>query len=271
MTYADDDGLHTVDFNTSFVYQGGALGDEVSTMKIHELVPASGNYPCDALLFGESINSAREAVQKFTQNPYYSRLLGETGDDRIYTMHLPAFACANQYLSMNPSFSMRAYFNWAAHYIIMYVGIASSVRYKIMNTSPTAFPMSAAAVATMEGLTIEPATYSTPPSTVAPVWVAAQGEGVEVTVPYYFNRLYLISRAIFSAATVMGGGAAPNRINKLDFLPIFTGSPTKPSAVVYTALGPDVRFHQFRQIPAIILSDNGGLGPLYGNQPYVPA
>jgi len=237
------------------IRQGGAIGDEdVQETQVHELVPSSGDYPSDKLLFGESIRSVRALMQK-------PSLLDWVGG-KDPTFQTPGIPFLLQQLGKIPGLNpdgtngtMLATFNWFGWYRPLFTGIACSERYKIIaenlgcaGVAPVTLAFGASAV---------PAHYSYSYQTLAPMTVTGSNYGAEFLVPWYNNVKFCLGRRDFSnLTTTYTASTAAN----FKAIAIYCGAINQavataqnPNFNVYHSAGPDIRLTCFRQCPIIVM------------------
>jgi len=251
-----------VDFVGCYIQQG-ALGDEEVDETQIVLVPSSGTHPTSELMFGESVNSVRPLLQKFTQQwltrTCFSAGVPPTSGIAVLLNHMPAALTVNQYFNTSPSgdFTQQFVFNWAGWYKTMFVGMACSTRYKLINQSsytnsaglepelPVAVGVSS--INTFAGYGTIVGSHN-PISTIAPTWVIGNGEAVEVTVPYYGTRLF---EKTYTECLI----PTSSTTKRLDRIVVF---PNKAAVTgvyyrlqLYSACGPDIRVNRFRYTPKL--------------------
>lgn len=264
----------TADFATTVRLQTGALGDDVAETVSVELVPRTGAFPVKDVSLGEEIHSARMLMQKFAHDRGASYSLGNSEMYAVALNHVPMIPSDDQFLNYFPQAGTTATFHtfsWFGWYASLFVGVACSTRYKVVNTGA-----SSSAIAVFAGTTDGGRNYSGQLSgsfgQVAPVQVVTPGNAVEVTVPYYFLHKYLPTLGRMSATTVIEG----TREGRLDIIyvtpPTATALPM-PSVAVYYAAGPDIRV-QTSRFPRTVIFDYDalatGVAPVFGNVPGSP-
>lgn len=247
------------DFATGFILQmssEGAIGNDVAVMKSFNLVPGT-SAPIKDLCSGERFDSVRGLVQKFSQDLRIQRAVALTTATESVINHFPSYPNINQFqdvVPQAPDITNTQYFTWCGYYSAMFTGVAASTRYKIVNNS---------GLDTAIGLSHKSACYgvnynvSTTISSVNPLWSISNSEGVEITVPYYYNRKFFPTWALYRASDIIGG-TARGRVDEL-----YTAS-TRPATIGegtnsftgYVAYGPDVRFGMFRFLPGIGVSSS---------------
>lgn len=257
------------DFASSVYLQGGALGDDVVEVDRVVLVPPAASFPLKEVCMGENVESARMLVQKFSHDVGASRVFGSAGYNTVILNHIPMYPSTSQHLNYSPAAPASApdpiCFNWFSWYAALFVGVASSTRYKIINAGADPMPFALYAANTNLGINVSAATFAGSFGAVSAVWPPRQAEGLEVTVPYYHNHKYLPTYGITSAAGVLTG-AAPGRVDVLNAPPIVSGTATPtPAIALYIAAGPDVRFHTFRCPKRVYYSALGDPNPRYAN------
>jgi hypothetical protein len=258
------------EFNYAYYQQAGALGDDAGDeCEKFVLVPPSLGYPLTATLFGEDFSSVRTLMQKFSQRQTISNfsLIGTIGspDQFLLVDHIPipiqSLSSAAMMPYGNPSIGSGLFseFNYVGYYRPLFVSIAGSTRYKIVNACSLAgFPLcaygGAAAYTIPAGLgysSLTTATYATP--NMCPTQPMRQGDGVEVTVPWYSNER--CQRARDFTKTTAANYAINLRQDMIVIGPnqrISTATGWLPAFEFYTAAGPDLRLGRFRFVPVLI-------------------
>jgi len=260
-------------FMSSFQIQGsGALGDETVDDEHFELVPCSGMYPIKEVCCGENFRSVRGLMQKFTQVPAIGGEYFYSAQPTCYVPHLPVFPISGQstYYGSGSATAIPTVFSWAGYYSCMYVGVAYSTRYKIVNTATDSDgyqPWSVSHGSLSRQYPLNPVDMY---SMLAPVWCVKPGEAVEVTVPWYYNRKYLKGYVAIKANNAAIIGSKYTRVDCIMGLNRSTVSASHKSVVVYTAASSDIRVHKFRVTPPIKFVPNTFNGFPYGNTPNVP-
>lgn len=267
-----EETLH--DFVSTIQLQSGALGDDVSQTVSRVLVPSIGAYPVKDVCVGEEFRSIRALVQKFTQAVGLGRAFGNQPETRLAITHLPVRPGSSQYLSTQPStVNALTWFDWFGWYASLFVGVASSVRYKVVNTNDVPIVIAFYPFPTDGGRDMTTLVPGSTFNTVAPTWVVQPGEAVEVCVPFYFVHKYLPTSVAISAVSVVNG-TNEGRVNVLSVTtmrePDVVAETVYPSVVVYTAAGPDVRLHVARFPRPIDVNAGTFFGPIYGNTPHDP-
>jgi len=208
----------------------GALGDD-SDLGVARtvLVPESGTYPSDKILFGEEIVSIRALLQK----PSLIRMLSFAPATNIV---LP------MYFTMpgrDWDGGAQRVWTWSAYYRAPFLGFAGSERVKMIPNSPCYLGASRAHVDVNPPVDI----LSTVP-TMAPVTFCGANIGAEFVIPYYHDRKFLLSREV-----IQRNEPGPKILLFARSIDI-----AQPQQVeVFHCLGPDVRATCFRQLPAVKL------------------
>lgn len=265
------DDLVVMDMDEAYYLQGGALGDEPSEEKVIELVPESGQYASAEICVGENIKSVRALMQKFTQMRALTVAVSTEANTQqgVFLPHfgfIPFSNYANQ--SMPVMAGTTHEFSWFAWYMCLFVGIAGSVRYKIINTQNTTGRNAALFGATAwpqhTGLPYVPTTQTTV-SPTAQLWPTEWGKAFEGTVPYYFNRQFspAFNNPTFDALTI---NTEQTRVDYLVSMCATGTIPTgyQPFGVAYRAAGPDLRLVRFRYTPVVFSNYRVINKPLYG-------
>lgn len=255
MTVLEDDGtLSTRDFITGFRIQGKALGDEVQQTKSFVLVPHT-SLPVKDVVSGETVRSVRALMQKPSLDMNLSTSIskaGFLGRARTYFPHIPPFTLSNMGTAYEPpvadSGELSQWFTWFGYYSSLFVGVAGSTRVKLFNVSTETLAIGASHMTTVQGLDFTSTAQKV--STVNPIWCPPRGDGVEITIPYYFRHKYIPTFNVWTASNILNG-AVDSRIDVIE-TPILFDSDSRVAATCYTAAGPDLRLHMYRFARAII-------------------
>lgn len=199
----------------------GALGDGDSTAgepKFIELVPSSGNFPGNSLFFGERVASARAMMQK---------------PCRLYYDGAPSgrFSSNSRITSVGSSLDTWTY---QKHYSAMLVGLATSERYKLIdssNSNRVAGAFCQDVYASLENV-----------GTLAPLTSTGANKGAEFNIPWYHPSKY-------SSYYGMNVSNVPE-------ICFFVGSGQGVSYVQetgtwYSCFGPDIRSAGFYMPPRV--------------------
>jgi len=220
-----DPGIYSFPLANSFQLQGGAIGDEdAHETEMHDLVPSSGTYPGEQLLFGESFASARSLMQK------PSRLYQIANADRYSLGQFGPLPMGGS------SLNIQNYWTWFGWLRPLVVGIACSERYKLF-TSGGVFAGVEPHVKV--GVMADDGEISNP-GTLAPMTYTGLTCGAEVQVPYYGSLKYRLAR---------NANLNTNRENTI------WNIGAQP-LVIYHAAGPDIRVTGFRQVPHVYVTDS---------------
>lgn len=230
------------DLSEAFItLQGGALGDEDNhDVTTHDLVPSSGNYPGDDILYGEKISSVRALLQK------PSRLF-RTGV-QVQKMVLPWMG----YVPSNDNGASGAYYNkftYSGYYRCLFVGIAGSERYKFIPRDDcfiAAAPVAKLTIAAAESNEVSP---------LAPTSFVGPNKGHEILIPFYSDCKFAMANRFYQP------NLSYTRNNMMWIIPKVS-SEVIPEVVVYHSFGPDLRITVFRQVPKIEFT-NSPLGSGY--------
>lgn len=218
----------------------GALGDDGAEEKeVHELVPSSGDYPSDALLFGERIASVRALMQKPCRLAYQGNW-GPGVNPYSPVAPMGPVSWDNPLSAINDPFARQTTF--VSHYRVLFTGVAASERFKLftqgdmwvgvapVNLEPSLIDFHANVAASL------PIRLST----LAPVTFAGPQRGAEFNVPYYQTEKFLFGRRNYQIGSFYRYNAVFG----------YTNDPTVPLEVaVYHCFGPDIRLTCFRQVP----------------------
>jgi hypothetical protein len=265
-TTSDGSLSAATDFVTSFRLQSGALGDDKLDVDYFTLVPST-EFPIKDVCTGEHVDSVRGLMQKFSMNLTLARVFKPQGGIRLLINHLIPFSSNFQYnycLDSPASILNPQCFTWAGFYGCLFVGLAASVRYKIISNSGNgSIVFGANALNIIPGLNSSAALNNSHISSINPLWAVEDGKAVEIMVPYYFNKKYIPSYS-FHAASDAAEGFVDTRINALEarVKAKITNASYDNGATVYVAYGPDIRFHMFRFVPRIRTA-SANLSPIW--------
>lgn len=130
-------------------------------------------------------------------------------------------------------------FTWAGYFSALFVGVASSTRFKLLPD-----------VDVWAGVTPWVQFQQSEPKhigTLAPMTYTGANKGAEFETPYYFNEKWISTRSNANYSD-------PSAVRQ-DLIHIQPGDPEVfPNVMLYVSLGPDVRVSLFRQVPAIRLT-----------------
>jgi len=196
----------------------GALGDEDRgvSVKTVTLVQPGKRIPGDALYFGETIMSARALMQKFSGTNI------TLGSVQIPIMFGPPN------LAVTGVNWAQAPWTWATWYSNLFLGVATSERYKILVVNAP----------TTVGICRSDLAFPLLNSTMMPIVHLEPGKvnGTEVKVPYYYPRKFVLTREVnlgtSGASTLIWQGLATQY-------------------AVWYAFGDDIRVTSFRQVPVV--------------------
>jgi len=269
-----------MEFFQAYSLQGGALGDDPEEECRITLVEPSGVYPSAEVCLGEQVRSVRALMQKFSQVRSMSEGSSLLGSQ--YGYYLAHFGFIPMEISFATStvpnmVSSSHEFTWMGWYQPLFVGIAGSVRYKVVNAagaydSTSSIPSSQIVVGGMawpqhDGISFLPLTQ-TGISSVCPAWPLKPGEAHECTIPYYHHRQFdcAYNNPLITAA---GVNTVQTRVDYLWMGPINKNiATTETNTVTYRAAGPDLRLIRFRYTP-VVIDDYASISvyPMYGGQP----
>jgi hypothetical protein len=218
---------------------GGASGDgDIDEDEMVEMVPSAGDYPGDAVLFGERIRSVRPLMQKFS---WISHTMGATLTVNAYPRIGPYnWGAASTFQTLNYSY----------HFALLFCGIAGSKRYKLLGSNTASNELYGAWPSV-----INPALGVSPIDTLShlsPIQTAYYG-GAEFKLPYYSRQKFLKTR-------VTNGSFTQTPLCDLVVHTSTTGT-ALPFPRVAMAWGPDVRPVFFVAVPSVTLTY------VFGDQP----
>jgi len=225
----------------------GASGDEDDHQpEVVELVPASGDYPMDQLLFGESFDSVRPLMQK----PF--RLYPKSDSDTRQFWTLPPFGYlagmgdTSEVSQFVPTFT---YLSW---YRTLFCCIAGSERFKIIPR----YCLENEVCGVERVFNRDTGAYNgyanyndAVPGTLVPLYPCASGRGYEGTVPYYQIRRFIKGHVTFLANDDDSSRleVAITRIWHMQYSGTMDIAPN-----IWHSAGPDLRLSHFRQVPTVI-------------------
>lgn len=243
----------------------GALGDEDDhEAETHVLVPDSGPYPMQELLFGEKVESIRALMQKPSRLFWDYISLPQTSEDISFVPTTFPFPTLG-YIPFNltdPSY-FGAQFNWFGYFRPCFTGIACSERFKYIARNPG--EVFGASPIYNSGIGENSLGWNWIAPTLMPVSCVGANMGHEVTVPYYTPRKYLLGRVQFPGMTefypVEYAGTTPDiRMTQLmiqnsqQVLADTNTFGSREFGIVYHSAGPDIRVTNFLQIPEVNLN-----------------
>jgi hypothetical protein len=241
------------------VFLEGASGDEDDhELEVVELVPSSGEYPMEDLLFGERIHSVRAMMQKPSRifwtdsTGYYSPTANLSWPTRPANMLVPQFGPFPTVDWVSTEF-VRFFdnsFTYFGYYRALYLGIACSERYKYIARGESEFfgacPFYFSGI---PGASTNDA--STIPGMLSPMSCVGPNRGYEVVVPYYDRKKFELG---FTTKFLRDDNTdSPNQ----KFTQLFlcqTASTVLGAATpgpMYHSAGPDIRCVGFRQVPTV--------------------
>jgi len=198
--------------------RSGAIGDEDQLDEVStELVASSDSYPSDSLLFGEKVCSVRELLQKPSQ---------------VFEMIINNGSELYQVLGYSPTITNNLPWTWTGHYKNLFLGLAASERFKFFPKTDSWIGANRINITSTTALNYHP-------STMAPMTFCGPNKGMEVNIPFYYPKKFVITRGNYSHTGIY---------TKIDaFLP----DPNPVQIVPYHSLGPDIRATCFRQVPRL--------------------
>jgi hypothetical protein len=229
-------GYVVSDITKGLVVQQGALGDqEEHGHEEHILVPSSGHYPGDQILWGENVSSVRALMQK----PCRWMWTGASAPSGRIVM--PQLGPIPGLVSVDaPLYGSN--FTYAGWYRTLFLGVSASERFKFL---PRGDCMIGAAPITKRFGSDD---FSNFASLIAPMTFCGPNRGAEIVIPYYNHQKFLLGRRLYDDHYVSTGsdGARMNAV----YLEA-TGSEALEEVAVYHGLGPDIRLSMFRQCPVV--------------------
>lgn len=255
------------DFQTGFVLQGGNLADTSVQVTSLVLVPSSKHYPLKDVCFGEEFRSVRALMQKFSYDPYFSRLYATSATkNNVITNHIKIAPVSDQQLDYNTAAASGPVFTWSGYYTGIFTGLACSTRYKVVNCSyqdsvvaganayDTDYPRSSVIASEML-------------CTTNPLAFIKGGDSYEITVPYYFNHKY-VNTSVYSSAADVLTGVNEGRVDLVNIQRPYTDTEVQGlSVAVFSAYGPDIRPMMFRCTRRILYSTAGSTATTFANVP----
>jgi hypothetical protein len=269
------------------------------------LVPKAP-YNTVATNFGEQFLSLRALMQKFTSFSLFQ--MGGNNSAAFYAPHFPPAPGDWDGLTDDPVYTLggnwvgnnRVPFNWYGWCIAPFVGVRGSTRWKLLAIEASSENSSLETVITVSAAPFvnegpNPVNGAQWAYNREGVWGGAlatnvfphldqqpcsQHAGAEFTLPYYYDRKYVLTRDRIN----MGGDIGPTM--RIDLLWVtglggqYIGNSdvrTNLNAMldVYVAAGPDVSVNRFRRIPGLLTSiegaalerGSGKIGMLFGQEP----
>lgn len=217
------DGLSVVTYPFSSIKLQGASGDEDTVEDVtHVLMPSSGAFPSDSVLFGETVNSVRALMQKpcliilpITYNSIPVEPLGPfpNGAENIQGT------------------------TYAGYYRSLFHGVAASLRYKLIFPVGDGGVFPVAAV-TKNGLVIGDARAM--PTQLSATYKGSTG-GYEINLPYYQRWKF-----VDGCSNESDMGSLFPRIT-YNIAALNDGNEVCMRAAVFFSFGPDIRLTMFRQ------------------------
>jgi len=246
----------------TITYQGG-LGpignDDFQTVE-HELVPSSGDFATSELMWGETIKSVRMLMQKpvllsmgvktagtGTDTPLSQLLFLHKPLNKNYRLTHPA-TFANQYM-------FDQFFDLSQHCMLMFLGIATSMRYKVLPMDPVNFDWAATSITHFPSDNYSyTATDQRHFGTETFGWLSKENS-VETTVPYYGAFKYeIVDLMPFHTSTNFQPDPRGNlRFDLLRTSDAALGTHADVYYNVARCCGPDLRLGVFRGTPLIVL------------------
>jgi len=215
------DGLEDVDKRTRVFYQGALGDDDNAGPMIHDLIAPSGPYPVAELFFGEDIQSVRALMQKPS---LLDPLTLTDSNESIRFTQLGGF-------------NSTSVWSWARSLSLLFTGLATSERYKVFTESEAWVGVAPVLL----GSFTAPATTYTP--SLSPMSFVGANRGMEVSVPYYLPKKYLLTR----------DQSIPQPGTRVNMMQVYrdTAASDSTRGVVYHSYGPDIRVTCFRCVPAV--------------------
>lgn len=205
----------------------GALGDDDPVEPdVMTLVPSSGPYPSDKILFGEQVTSVRALLQK----PSKLNTLSQNG-----SKNYPSFLWTPG--SLATAGGVLTVWTWQGYYRALFLGLACSERLKILPRTE-AWIGASKCIRSSGSL---PITSVNP--TLSPMTFCGPNKGAEFNIPYYHNTKYMLGRENLVIPN-------PGAKIKLSVYPVDSES---VEYISYYSFGPDIRATCFRQVPNVML------------------
>jgi hypothetical protein len=240
VVYTNEAGteLHNFDIQTSVFYQGATGDDDSHAPEIVELVPSSGVYPSDEILFGERVESVRALLQKPSRIYMNDTEATVTGGVAVEFKRpqLGFIQDGGQLTTTGDNNTWQAL-------RVLFCGIACSERYKFITSGPAFI----CGYAKYENGLSSPS-YHDHVNTLAPWSYVGPQLGYEVSIPYYSPKKFLLGRAIYTNAA-----SYTEHWNSLRVQPPIVDT-EEVKIVLYHSYGPDIRITGFRQVPTVHFS-----------------
>lgn len=240
----------------------GALGDGQMEAMMLPLVECPSDLNVKDVLVGETFDSVRCLMQKFTHLP-----LGLTPGDgpstdvrRVFFNHFLSPPIQGWFnLNFHNAPNTNSQFTWFGYYVSLFHGVAGSTRIKIVNTTSASVqtrPYGAGPVPNVgnggfSGFGTAINGYSIGAiNPLSPIWTILSGEAAEITIPYYGRYLY---QPLYYDASIdlWSGNESLIRVDMLEIPTLREADNNNLSYALFYAGGPDLRLHLFRGIRRI--------------------
>lgn len=217
----------------TITYQGASGDEETGVDPMVDLVPSSGEYASDMILFGEKCRSVRALLQK--PSFFFNTTQGNT----------TFLAVDHGNLVVNQA-SEQSSLIFSTHYAKLFMGIAGSFRYKLLDGATNNLY---AAYTTGPGLS-----GTGMPISLSPMSSFQTGPygGAEFKIPYFCNKKYLNTRG---SGLYISAYSAP-QCDVLVHTPLTGSATTAAFPRLMGSWGPDVRPGCFAWIPTLTITFN---------------
>jgi hypothetical protein len=252
-------------FASQYKYQGG-IGQEDSGNEEVPIIPRSGDYPLAEVCCGESFESIRALIQKFS--PVYSQQSTTAAGKRVIVMrHFPTtsgFApILNSIISQRtPSSNVPVpspLFQWYVHYSLMFAGQAGSIRYKcVLNHNATGTNITGGdlvmahwsdaytPIGTVDYDPFSPTFAQQAMTNHVTMQKGVDNTTLNVTSPYYHRYKF----CMVNPSTNLGG--ATDQPNQFDYFYADRAGPN--DFTIWAAGGPDTSFVAFYRTPRLLFN-----------------
>lgn len=225
---------------STIAYQGASGDDDAHEVDMIELVPSSGDYPMEDLLFGERVHSIRALLQK------PSRIIPNIVDGNPIDLGSqiiePLGPSRATWDSLYPFRQLASGWNLNYHYRLPFTGFAASQRYKILPSGDCWIGGQPVNMQTLNYVNPADLGASTWVNELNPMTFCGQNKGYEIMFPYYNNKKYILSRESTEERY-------RTRFNVLRILPVPESA--VPPTAFYHAMGPDIRCVGYRYVPGL--------------------
>jgi len=212
--------------DTPLILEGALGDDDPVTPDVLELVPRSGPYPSDKLLFGEMVTSVRALLQKPSKLNTFSLNGSKYYPSMLWT---PGSTTTTGNLNV---------WTWQGYYRALFLGLACSERIKIL-------PKADCWIGASRHVRLTAGTSAQNNPTMSPMTFCGPNKGAEFNIPYYHNTKFRLGRE--NTENVPAGSKIKLSVYPVDVTPV--------EYIGYYSFGPDIRATCFRQVPNVFLNE----------------